>query len=78
MHFRAQVSAAPLKLSSLSLSLITTLAFPRSGERGPVEAGGRVGGICPIEDFRAQVSAAPLKLTIRFLRCVLGHISALR
>jgi len=38
MGFRAHVSAAPLKLQILQKQLINLNLFPRSRERGPIEA----------------------------------------
>jgi len=38
------------------------IAFPRSIERGPIEASSSYYGANPHEHFRAQLSAAPLKL----------------
>jgi hypothetical protein len=37
-YFRAQLSAAPLKLNTSLLSNALLIKFPRSIERGPVEA----------------------------------------
>ena len=61
--FRARVSAAPLKpfMRPENMMVCATL-FPRSRERGPVEAlpPGLYADWLRI-DFRARVSAAPLK-----------------
>src|SRR5271157_366579 len=61
-YFRAHVSAAPLKRSRPWLGSRGVHTFPRSRERGPIEAS----ALCPTEyppfmHFRAHVSAAPLK-----------------
>ena len=37
-YFRARVSAAPLKPPCVMTAMINWLGFPRSRERGPVEA----------------------------------------
>src|SRR5437762_6980611 len=42
-HFRAHQSAAPLKLSIIEANdLVWVLGFPRSPERGPIEASRRM------------------------------------
>jgi len=59
---RAQLSAAPLKLYSASVSVSVSVSSPRSIERGPIEAGRFVWRLPAYPStLRAQLSAAPLK-----------------
>ena len=59
--FRAQLSAAPLKLHERAVLLEIADFLPRSIERGPVEAMVWRRGSRHDTTFRAQLSAAPLK-----------------
>ena len=58
---RAHVSAAPLKPLEFWLTPRMPVTFPRSRERGPVEARRTVRFRLESTYFRAHVSAAPLK-----------------
>src|SRR5271157_430471 len=61
-HFRAHVSAAPLKQLKFQRLELGLRIFPRSRERGPIEAW--IYWLPPRTSalyFRAHVSAAPLK-----------------
>ncbi len=62
VDFRAHLSAAPLKLVLRQRSGSNGSAFPRSSERGPIEA--LLAEQCHqnLSYFRAHLSAAPLKL----------------
>ena len=60
--FRAHVSAAPLKRQFRDRCTCRNHSFPRSRERGPVEAPSRDAPRDQFVRFRAHVSAAPLKL----------------
>src|SRR5579875_719098 len=62
-HFRAHLSAAPLKRRRFGCIGGRSLLFPRSFERGPIEAKKPL--VCVSwrsSYFRAHLSAAPLKL----------------
>ena len=60
--FRAHRSAAPLKPDPRRTSFAIGAQFPRSSERGPIEAIGVGSRVDPrAGDFRAHRSAAPLK-----------------
>ena len=61
LHFHAYGSAAPLKLGLSQSYSRRTRAFPRSSERGPIEAFKEVVYLAPTAHFRAHRSAAPLK-----------------
>ena len=37
-HFRDQLIAAPLKPDTMTIRSLSVLAFPRSADRGPIEA----------------------------------------
>ncbi len=67
-YFRAHPSAAPLKLSASDTPRLDELVFPRSSERGPIEAGPKDrDSEFPCSYFRAHPSAAPLKLLSDYL-----------
>src|SRR5438105_476037 len=61
LHIRAQLSAAPLKHTQDAKYSRFPQAYPRSAERGPIEAAKRVESRSVCIDIRAQLSAAPLK-----------------
>ena len=68
MAFRAHVSAAPLKRMGRVTPIAERPYFPRSRERGPIEAASDPSSATiRSASFRAHVSAAPLK------RVVAGH-----
>ena len=60
-HFRALLSAAPLKPPSFLSRVAMSALFPRSPERGPIEADLESLFIGTYTNFRALLSAAPLK-----------------
>ena len=60
--FRVQLSAAPLKLGGPRRFCELGAGFPRSIERGPIEARPSSGLYRHPGYFRVQLSAAPLKL----------------
>ncbi len=61
-HFRARTSAAPLKLMLDYTISFPLPGFPRSHERGPIEATARrKRSRSAAMHFRARTSAAPLK-----------------
>src|SRR5271157_1101036 len=76
-HFRAHVSAAPLKQLKFQRLELGLRIFPRSRERGPIEAGPRLGRSRCSLHFRAHVSAAPLKPRYPEWNGDYGKISAL-
>jgi len=62
-RFHAQLSVAPLKHPDGPRQRITPPMFPRSAERGSIEALGWAGWITSkTRGFHAQLSVAPLKL----------------
>ena len=63
VDFRAHLSAAPLKQLPLASAERWGSIFPRSSERGPIEALGILTMLSTVGNyFRAHLSAAPLKL----------------
>jgi len=61
LDFRDQLIAAPLKLAGVPAGRVDRIAFPRSIDRGPIEAQSRCGRSKRNRDFRDQLIAAPLK-----------------
>ncbi len=62
--FRVQTNAAPLKLRYIGEAGSSNDNFPRSNERGSIEAcRRRIQRIRPQVAFRVQTNAAPLKPT---------------
>jgi len=60
--FRGQKTAAPLKQCELPGGWRTADTFPRSKDRGPIEAAHRVRRLLAKLRFRGQKTAAPLKI----------------
>src|SRR5437660_1637246 len=60
-YFRAHMSAAPLKPRWRESAPALPLEFPRSHERGPIEAFVPRNHLSVNGHFRAHMSAAPLK-----------------
>ena len=81
LGFRAHVSAAPLKPVNAYLVLEIAAMFPRSHERGPIEARRLRVNRNQMISFRAHMSAAPLKHSTWTCRecgntCFRAHMSA--
>ena len=80
--FRAHVSAAPLKRGIDIRKSTDAARFPRSRERGPIEACFALAGAgAGVGRFRAHVSAAPLKRESQIHGFLIGsgfraHVSA--
>ena len=59
--FRVQQNAAPLKQARAGCPAMYGGCFPRSTERGPIEARAVVSPTAVVVAFRVQQNAAPLK-----------------
>src|SRR5438128_5768580 len=67
--FHAQLSVAPLKQRRCRHRRRASAdGFPRSAERGSIEADRTTASLCRSESFHAQLSVAPLKRRLRYRR----------
>ena len=78
MAFRARLSAAPLKHSVRGLGTTVRPSFPRSIERGPVEAMPVLSAASRLHCFPRSIERGPVEASLAtgFIECPI-HLSAL-